>query len=118
MEQQDRKGAKIKLPESVVDVFSCDTPIDDRFTPHVRSDQQKYPVALVPPAALFLSHWSGSSWKVTSTKTLSMIARSSHCNLAGVCGGQPANLRDEVVGGGGGMGLASASQRQTIVANA
>ena len=30
-----------KPPESVVDVFSADTPIDDRFTPRVRSDRQE-----------------------------------------------------------------------------
>jgi len=35
-----------------------DTPVDNRSTPRVRSDQQKDPFAIMPPAVAFQSHWS------------------------------------------------------------
>ena len=56
MEEPDRKRAEFKPQESVVDLFSFDTPIDDRLMPRVQSDREEHSFAIMQSVVPSMDH--------------------------------------------------------------
>jgi hypothetical protein len=72
-----------------------DTPVGNRSTPRVRSDQQKGPFALMPPPVTFQSHWLAVPTRQRA-RNVSADREKFSRNIAGDCSDQLTDLRDDV----------------------
>lgn len=106
MDQQDCKRAERMPEESEIDVFLTGTRTNGWSMSRVRSDQKRGFFAIMPSIVTFQSLGLSSFYGTKGTKTLQMIAKSFHRNIAGKRSGERVNLRDEVAEkpGGGGCG--------------